>query len=384
MNKILWLITDSLIQFIGGISYFLISFFIWENGKSFETIVKFNLEIVLYLFVFYFAAYLVTFFLKVKFSFILSILARVLCLVIVYFQILNDSLKIQEVAILIAIYSGLSLLTRNLLNQQIVDSSDLVKFSAYASILRSSLSILSPLITAFLISTIGYKDSILISAIALTGFIPILLIINLKPTNRNLSLPFIFIRFLFNKNLRKIAIISFTLGITYSLSWGLIDILMLNQLNSTQNWGILKAIFTVITIIIALRLKNFKISTKNSPKGIIALSSLVFCLSAIYLLTTNSPIAFYIFILCNSIFSTVSGILIINHIVKMSLNFNDYSKKSISYNTYSDSFINIGQILPILGIFLFPDVLGLNNNGILLAILFITLVPLLTIGYLKD
>lgn len=155
LKSYIWLITDVLYNFFGSVSYVLISFLIWENGKSLDLILIFNLYIFITLLLNGIVAGLISMFFSPKINYILSILAFIATFY--YLEIFKEDIvsNIKYISILLGLIYSFLYNSRSLINQFIVPAELSVKYNSIKEILISASTLASPLVVNFAVESLG-------------------------------------------------------------------------------------------------------------------------------------------------------------------------------------------------------------------------------------
>lgn len=378
MKTFLFLLIDVLSQFIGAIGYILITFLIWQQGNDLSKIIEFNLKILVVLIPLSVLAGGFIKILGIKTVFLLSLVFRV-----VTYALVLEGKESSYITFFIAAYSALSFSTRPLLTQALVDTDKLVNFSAKRQILTSILSILSPILTAIMIENFGYESS-LKSCMYTLGIVAILFIClpvkKFKQTFNILKLAYLFIN---SQKLRAIARVNFGVGVTLSLSWGVMDIFTLDSLGSLQNWSTIKVGIAFIVVLISIYLRQIGAKEVSKMRAIIGISSILFATIPIFLINNSSFEIFVLLIIAQSVYSAISNILTLNLVNSAENDFENFENEKLTYQIFNDFFINVGQVLPIAFIyFILSD--QINRESLVWLIVVITLIPVLFLGNLRK
>ncbi len=382
MKSFSWIFYSNIISFLHSVSFFLTNFLIWENSKDFGQLIIFNFFLLTSLFISTILASLISLF-SIKLSFIFNtVIAASSCLFIYTFPEQIDFL-IPFIAIIIGAYSGFTVGNRPLLHNLINKKNELIKYSSFSQILRSVLSLAMPLLVAFLIANFGYVDSLFNVAIVylFMGFIFIFFPVNTKRQDFNIiELMFDVIRI---RRIRNIAIISFMLGITFSIDWGILDVIILEKVGSISSWSNIKVFLATISIVLSFSLRNTNLQKTDKLRGLIAIGAFLYALTPFILISDFSERNLLIFYFIQAIFSTISSVLIFNYLFLLQSKDIEFENERVSYQLFTDIFINFGQLIPIMILYVLP-VGVISVNILLVAIFVITIFPLVTLGAFRP
>lgn len=172
-----------------------------------------------------------------------------------------------------------------------------------------------------------------------------------------------------NKTIRNISIIKFSSGIALAMEWGLLNILILQQLGSLSNWTKVSIVMAILGIIISYALKGVDTKNKSLVRLIISGSAMLFSIIPILLVVNFSLNMFIGFTFAKLIFDKINNILAGAYIYNIEKKDYHFNEKQVSYQMFSDFFLSLGQLLPIIILLYIPqELLNLNTLIIVLAV----------------
>ena len=141
--------------------------------------------------------------------------------------------------------------SRSLINQFIVPAELSVKYNSIKEILISASTLASPLVVNYAVESLGYSLSFkyLMYIYGVIAFAILLIKIS------KIHQIFIFHKLIggifTNKTIRNISIIKFSSGIGFAMAWGLLNILILQQLGSLEGWTKVSIVMAILGIIVS-------------------------------------------------------------------------------------------------------------------------------------
>ncbi|MDQ6985135.1 MAG: hypothetical protein Q9M91_01125 [Candidatus Dojkabacteria bacterium] len=344
---LVWLIFSNLLAFVTGVLYVLINFGIWSEGESLQRSVLFNLSAVSSLFMFLFIADKLVHIFSPKLSVLISIITfgATGLFSSIYFE------DLSKYYILIGVLMGMSYSIRMtafpIVDQAVTNKDTRVKFSSYLTILSSILSIAAPITIEFLVNSFDYKRSLLIVSLTYILFGIGIMFFKISSLKQDNAL------FLLLKNskrddkLKHVALISLSLGIAYSVDWGLIDILIITKLGSLNDWRNIKVLIAVINIIYSFVLGKINLKKFSHIRVIIGVSALAYSTLPIMLIKNFNNMTFIVFSIAQVIFYSTVSILLSNYLLAVIDDDERYDNRIASYQVFRNLFIGGGRVIPL-------------------------------------
>lgn len=375
-----WLILNTLVDLFTAIGYVAINFFIWNNGNSFTDIIKFNLCVVTALLVSIFiaAGSLRIFGIKINYAFSLFIRAATF----LYFASNLNQLSIQIIftGILTGLYLGFYSGSKNLIARHIVEDEHLEKFISHNQIASFIALFLSPIFTALFINSIGYENTFRFISVSFFGILIAFLFLRFK----NITHTYIITaqEIFKDEHLRKYAIIHFCLGISYTFSWGLLDILIIKISGSFAERTLLLSSSAVIGLICLLLFRRVKISKSYKAKLYILDATLIYSIISVLLLSNYSIDNFRIFIIATLVLNMIVAWLTTAYLKFLVPNTEANAKKEVSDQLIADFFKTLGALLPLLLLALVNEYL-ITPKSLLILLFVASLAPLIYVVSFK-
>lgn len=374
INTILWLITNSLVSLGSGVSYVLVSFLIWEEGKSLEQVLLFNLYIFFALIISGQIAGFISTFISPKLTFLLNLILLGLTPIILLDNRENVSMVLPYVSIMIGTYYGLSYNAGSIMTMAVVEQDKLVKLRSLIEIIKSVFTVISPVLVNYSINTIGYNKALKYLGYYFLVMGIIFLFIKVRKTKQRF-IAFEIMKGVFELNaLRSIAIIHIALGIVWAFGWGLMNIIILEELGSLDEWTIVSVITAVLGITLAMMFRKTDVANRPKARSMISMSSLVYAVIPLVLLFNFTRELFILFILAQLVFDKTNSIVTTSFINKMESDDMDYDEKKVAYQMFTDFFTGIGRIIPVVVFLVLPANL-LSIKLILFTLAFASFLP---------
>ena len=378
IRAFLWLSIDALYSLISGITYVLISFFIWEQSNSINLILWFNVIIFLTLLCNSFISGLFSVVGSPKLSYLLSITSFTITAYFVYTLQEETHHYIVFISILIGLVYSFLYTARPLINRTLVDKTHFISYNSIKQILFSVISVSTPLIINLGLQFKSYTELLYIS---MFGFFTLLLLSLLFIPKTNPSQRIIIHKLLAksftNSTIKKISHIKLSNGIAYSMGWGLLNILVLEQLGSVSNWSYISIAGAIVGILISYKLKSLDINNTSLSRMIISTSAMCFAVLPILLVVNFTLELFIIFMLAKVAFEKVTNIISENYIYSIESKDHHFEEKQISYQIFSDIFMSLGQLVPVAILFILPESL-LSTTTLIIMLTLTSLAPYLT------
>lgn len=379
----IWLVYSNLLIFFGGSLYVFLNFAIFSSSDSLSKTIIFNLvTLLIILFSTGLAGFIsnkwgvkVTLFLATAFNSLSALIAF----------LLFDSLS--DLFFLVSVLSGLSVgfqkNSYSLFDQLVTTKSTRVRFSSYVRIFDSVLSVLSPIFITLMVTNFDYKKSLLLMWLVLFYMSFGALVFKLKEQKQEFAYLSIIKKVRSSSKLKHVAQLSFAMGVTFSVNWGIMDVLIVAKLGSLEDWRTVRVGLAILTIGWALILRRFKFKDFSKIRAIIASTAFFYAIFPIILITSFTNTTFIIFNIVQTLFLVTNSVLLMNYLIEVLDDDPDFNKKIVSYQMFRDSFMGIGRVSPVAVMFLISFYTFSVQIAVVLIVL-TTSAPFLAIGALKQ
>lgn len=378
MNSYFWTIYDRIFNFLAAVLFVLVNFFIWEQGESLERIIEFNFYLFCGTLLFAAISYLIARQLHPKLAFV----AAAVTLLVVGRLIVGGEDNINQYFVLISFgigaYYGLYYNSSSLITQILNKQANLVKASALSRIIGSLLSLIVPLLSAYLITQFGYLQALTYILFILPLMTLAILPIRVIKFQQQAGLRYLISGIFQDKTLRDLALIDIVMGATWTFGWGLLNVIVLSQLGSLQAWSEINVVLVAVGIIITFMLRKLDLKNSDKTLSLISGSYLLYAVIPLVLLFNFSTTIFIGFLFVQLFYDTITGVLSWNLLLDIEARDLDFDEKKYSYQAFTDIFNSIGRLLPILILILLPTQ-HLNDKILIFILAIITLMPIVII-----
>lgn len=373
LTPILWMIINLVASFSGGLLFVFLTFFIWSEEKSLGGLVSFYLYFSVSMLLGAFLSTALAQFIPFKIILSLSFFLRAL---IVYFLVQNISSfqeNIEIIAVILGISSRLMTAAQNMISSTILSSDESVIFNSYKEIISAGILLIMPFIIKIGIEELGYEKlfELLIMPYYLLTIASLFIYVP-RPRQfwAHLSLLYDFFK---QQAVRNIVIVSFAAGVGASFN-PLLDVVILEKLGSLNGWQNMSFAVTVCGIIVARVLKSVNIHKQpGKAKSIIAFGSMLYALIPIMFFSNFTLTVFLAFNFAKMFYDKTSIILRNAITLDAQKSDPDFINKVSSYEWLIQSANVLGDLLPLLVLFLLKD--NLQINGVVFGLIIVTFVP---------
>ena len=366
----IWVVVDTATIFLGSTAHTLFNFLLWEQGKSLELLLKYNLLLFISLAVFAFIGSLISKFSNVKITYILSLLASAATVYFALLDIDNFQNRIYTFSILWGANWGLVYIARSLITELIVPVKHMVSFNSVKNILSTGIALAIPLTVNYSITNIGYQNALIVLFVGYFLMTVLLIFIDIEQAKQRYIVFSMMLDVFRVEGVRSVAIINLSLGLVYSFGWGVMDIVILEQLGSLDNWTYVSFATAIIGIIMVRGLSKIDLDKEDKTRSVISFAALVFATGSLFLSLNFTLTIFVVFVFLKLFFDktiSVIGGAYVTHEVQDDL---DYAQKKLSYQTSSQLITSVGRIVPIAVLLVLPpNMLDTTTIIIFLAIL---------------
>lgn len=381
-NNVLWFAITLLITFSGGIYYVLINFLIWEDGKSLDNILLFNLVVIACRLAGTVAASLIGKFLPFTYVFSIASLVRVASIIFIILNI-ND---ITGGIVLIGAITGLSSkmmgTAQTLIRASLFNAQELLKFSSVIEMATSVIIIITPLIINRAIEIAGYESSFYGLVIPYLLLATLVLGLHIEHIPQRFSPQKFMKEARYDSRVQRVILITFTLGIGLSFGSGLFNILVLDTVGSLSGWTQVSFGLAILGIGLAYYLKQIDLEQDHSKvKVFITLGTLLYALFPIMLFANFTVFIFISFTVAKQFYDEVSRILTHSLIIKYEREDKGYKQELLYYEFINNFFQTLGAFIPIFILFLLPEEV-ITTNVLAFTLVLVTFVPFYFVGKL--
>ncbi|MFW5702837.1 MAG: hypothetical protein ACOCXP_02625 [Candidatus Dojkabacteria bacterium] len=384
IKKILWISLDTFIGFTAGNLSRILNFFIWEDSKSINMILHYNFFWVLFSLLGAVLSGTISSFFSPKFSYFLSRLLRALSAFIAFYNLENVSDYIFVLAALEGCANAFLISSRAVLDLGLFNVSGLQAVSSFREVINTLVRLLRPIAVTWMISSLGYEQSFLATIaiiLAVSPFIFPFKFVGIPKQEFNLLSQLISIG---NNYLeRRIAIISFSTGVGYVFSLGLIDVLILEKLGSIEFWGAVSFLMALVGLIVISILKNVDASEVHKVAAVLGVVSFGYAALPLFLINEFSITLLLGFLVAESIFMNADRILGRTAMISAENKLLRSDTHRIASQSARDIYFSLGLLIPLALMLMLPSQY-LEAEYLLIILALCTLFPFLNAGKYKG
>lgn len=373
-KALVWLFLDTTIAALAAFVAVLANFLIWQEGKDINKIIELNFFNVLALLAFAVLAALTASVFGIKFNYIVARGSRSVFILFVLLNLGNLTNNLVILGILIGMTNAYVFSSKSLIDRLVVPSEGMIRYASLRIIIWSLVSIALPFTVAAAISNPDIR-TILISTVGVITLMSFLvLFIKIKIKKQLFTLPLLIINSFRDFELRRLSILFFGIGMSRAFTIGIMDVLILSQLGSIDNWSYVAVGLALATILAGALVRRRTYANDSYTRAVLSLCFMAYGVSALFVLVEFNLLVFIVFTLMATLFEVVSNTVLEGFIQSVESDNDRFTESLTSYQAHGDILRALGMLLPIGILFILPR--GTVTKEILIIILsLITLVP---------
>lgn len=367
-----WLILDTAIAALAAFAAVLANFLIWQEGKDINRIIELNFFNVLALLAFTMLASMTASQFGIKFNYIVARASRSIFILFVLFNLGNLTNNLVILGILIGMTNAYVFSSKSLIDRLVVPSEGMVHYASLRIIIWSLVSIALPFTVAAAISSPDIRTILIVTVGIITLMSFLVLFIKIK--KQLFNLPALIFNSVRDFEMRRLSMLFFGIGMSRAFTIGIMDVLILSQLGSIDNWSYVAVGLALATILAGVLVRKRSYANNSYTRALLALCFMAYAVSALFVLVEFNLLVFIIFTLMATLFEVVSNTVLEGFIQSVESDNDKFAESLTSYQAHGDIFRALGMLLPIGVLFILPR--GTVTKEILIIMLsLITLVP---------
>jgi hypothetical protein len=264
--------------------------------------------------------------------------------------------------------------SKSLIDRLVVPSEGLVRYASLRIIIWSLVSIALPFTVAAAIASPDIRTVLIVTVGVITLMSFLVLFIKIKIKKQLFSLPALIFNSVRDFELRRISMLFFGIGVSRAFTIGIMDVLILSQLGSIDNWSYVAVGLALATILAGVLVRKRSYANNSYTRAVLSLCFMAYAVSALFVLVEFNLLVFIIFTLMATLFEVVSNTVLEGFIQSVESDNDKFAESLTSYQAHGDIFRALGMLLPIGILFILPR--GAVTKEILIIMLsLITLVP---------
>jgi hypothetical protein len=245
-------------------------------------------------------------------------------------------------------------------SQGIIDSvisrdTNYTQFKSIKQLTRSISILLIPIIYGYVLSEIEVKQSFTILMVSFILIAIAFLLVRIGKIQQDNVVLKILLRPFKDRSIRNISFINVVMGISFAFGWGLMDIIVLESFGSVGSWVNIAIGKALITIFLSILIRIIGGIEVRKTRVIILLMSVIYAVAPLNFLLNQSAESFLIFIFASVAYGVITDTLTRGFVYNIEQQDSKFPQRELSYQVFNDFYIVIGQILPIIFLFILPQ-----------------------------
>ncbi len=383
IKALTWLILDTTIAALASLTGVAVNFLIWQEGKDINKIIELNFYNVLALVLFGVVAAITASMFGIKFNYIVARASRAVLVLFVLANLGGLTANLLHLGILIGLTNAFVFSSKSLIDRLVVPAESVVSYASTRVIVWSLVLIALPIFVAALISS-KELNSILILIAGVVSFLSLLvLFIRIKIQRQKFTLVKLLWQSITDFELRRVGIFFLAIGVSRAFTIGILDVLIVRQLGSLDNWSYVAICLALVSIIAGVIIRRRSYANNSYTRAVLGVSFMAYAVSAVLVLVEFNLLVFIIFTLMATVIEVVTNTILEGFIQNVESDNEGFEASRTSYQAHADIFRALGTLLPIGILFFLPDQL-VTDQLLIIMLSLITLVPFLFIFALRT